>query len=194
MLGSIFNDSGRQFHLNPCDLQDVKAWVNSCAKEQQQRRVLIKQAKPTFSTHLRLLVAEINYHLASLPRGGPFFPDKFLLLHDQAFFLIQGFSNDRAGDLGRALSKEVVQLEDGSFLFHHTVGKTIRSADGQLLVVPRLEGESALSPVGACESAGVKLRDGYLFPPTASPLHLSVRNAALSSTNTTKRLCLLSSR
>ena len=197
MLRSIFNDSGRRFHMNPCDSHDVKAWVKSCAKEQQQRRVPIKQAKPTFSTHLRLLVAEISFRLASLPKDGPFFPDRFLLLRDQAFFLIQWFSGDRAGDLGRALSKEVVRLEDGSLLFHHTVGKTIRSADGQLLVVPRLEGESALCPVAAfnkyveaCESAGVKLRDGYLFPPTASPLHLSIRNAALSSTNTTKRLRL----
>ena len=44
--------------------------------------------------------------------------------------------------------------------------------------------------VGACETAGVKLRNGYLFAPTASPLPLSVQNAALSSTNTTKRLRL----
>ena len=76
--------------------------------------------------------------------------------------------------------KEVVRLEDGSLLFNHMVRKTIRSADGQLLVVPRLKGESALCPVAAfdkyveaCGSGGVKLRDGYLFTPTA-PLHLCI--------------------
>ena len=64
MLRSSFNDLGRRFHLNPCDSFDIKAWVKSCAKEQQQRRVPIKQAKPTFSTHW-LIVSEISYRLSS---------------------------------------------------------------------------------------------------------------------------------
>ena len=198
MLRAIFNDSGRRFHLNPCDSHDVKAWVKSYAREQQRSRVPIKQAKPSFSTHLRLLVAEIDKRFALLPWGGPFFPDKFLLLRDKAFFLIQWFSGDRAGDLGRALGKEVVRLEEGSLLFHHTVGKTIRSASGQLLVVPRLEGGSPLCPVaafnkyvGACKTAGLELVDGRLFPPLASPRHLSIRkNKDLSSNDATKRLRL----
>ena len=42
-----------------------------------------------------------------------------------------------------------VVLLQGVGVEHHTVGKTIRSADGQLLDVPRLEGESALGLVAA---------------------------------------------
>ena len=137
------------------------------------------------------------FRLASLPSCEPFFPTKFLLLRDWAFFLVQWFSGDRAGDLGRALAKEVVRLEGGSLLFHHTVGKTIRSADGQLLVVPRVDSDSSLCPVAAfdrytsaCADVGLDLRLGYLFPPTASPRHDSIRNMPLSSTAATKRLRL----
>ena len=195
MLRALFNDLGRRFHMNPCDSSEVKTWVKGCAKEQQRHRVPVKQARPVFSTHLRLLVKEIMFRVASLPPGAAFIPSHFLLLRDWAFFLIQWFSGDRAGDLGRALAKEVVRLEDGSLLFHHTIGKTIRSADGQLLVVPKLEDDSTLCPVAAfdrytsaCDAAGIDLRVGYLFPPTAAPLHVSIRNAALSSSAATKRL------
>ena len=91
----------------------------------------------------------------------------------------------------------MVRLEGGSLLFHHTVGKTIRSADGQLLVVPRVDSDSSLCPVAAfdrytsaCADVGLDLRLGYLFPPTASPRHDSIRNMPLSSTAATKRLRL----
>ena len=197
MLRAIFN-VGRWFAENPCDDSEVKGWVKAYAKEQQRHRVPIKQAHPTFSTHLRLLVKEIMFRLASLPADEPFFPSRFLLLRDWAFFLVQWFSGDRAGDLGRALTKEVVRLEDGSLLFHHTVGKTIRSASGTLLVVPKVEGDETLCPVEAfdrytkaCAAAGVNLREGYLFPPTALPRHLSIKKGTpLSSTAATKRLRL----
>ena len=195
MLRALFNDLGRRFHHNPCDSVDVKSWVKACAKEQQRHRVPIKQARPTFSTHLRLLVKEIMFRIASLPPGAAFVPARFLLLRDWAFFLIQWFSGDRAGDLGRSLAKEVVRLEDGSLLFNHTVGKTIRSADGQMLVVAKVDDDSTLCPVAAfdrytsaCAAHGIFLRDGFLFPPTAAPLHVSIRSAPLSSSAATKRL------
>ena len=105
MLRSIFNNAGRRLVDNPCDSSDVKGWVKACALEQQRHRVPVKQALPTFTTHLRLLVKEIMFRLASLPSCEPFFPTKFLLLRDWAFFLVQWFSGDRAGDLGRALAK-----------------------------------------------------------------------------------------
>ena len=135
------------------------------------------------------------FRVASQPPGVAFLPTHFLLLRDWAFFLIQWFSGDRAGDLGRTLAKEVVRLEDGSLLFNHTVGKTIRSAYGQMLIVPKVEDDSSLCPVAAfdryasaCTANGISLRDGYLFPPTAAPRHVSIRNAPLSSSAMTKRL------
>ena len=195
MLRAIFNSIGRFGKSNPCDSDDVKSWVKACALEQQRHRVPVKQARPTFSTHLRLLVKEIMLQLANLPSSAAFFPLRFLLLRDWAFFLVQWFAGDRAGDLGRALTKEVVRLDDGSLLFNHTVGKTIRSADGHLLVVPQVQEEPDLCPVAAfdryvaaCKDAGVDLRCGYLFPPLTPPRLLSIRNVPLSSSAATKRL------
>ena len=195
MLRAVFNSIGRYGKSNPCDSDDVKGWVKACALEQQRHRVPVKQARPTFSTHLRLLVKEIMLQLTNLPSAEPFLPRRFLLLRDWAFFLVQWFAGDRAGDLGRALTKEVVRLDDGCLLFHHTVGKTIRSADGQLLVVPRVPEEPDLCPVAAfdryvtaCKEAHVDLKSGYLFPPLSPPRLLSIRNAPLSSTAATKRL------
>ena len=194
-LRAVFNSVGRHGRSNPCDSDDVKNWVKACAKEQQRHRVPVKQAKPTFSIQLRLLIQKIDYEEAVLPVSEGLFPRRFPLLRDRCFFLTQWFSGDRAGDLGRALTKEVVRLEDGSLLYNHTVGKTIRSADGQLLVVPRVTEEPALCPVlafdryvAACRVAGLDLRRGYLFPPTASPKHLSVRDAPFSAAAATKRL------
>ena len=64
-------------------------------------------------------------------------------------------------------------------------------------MVPKVESEPSLCPVAAfdrytaaCFDAGINLRDGYLFPPTFSPLHNTVRNAPFSSSAATKRLRL----
>ena len=99
MLRALFNDIGRRFFQNPCDLTVVKSWVKACAKEQQLHHVPIMQARLIFSTHLRLLFKEIMFRIASLPPGSPFLPSRFLL-RDWAFFLIQWFSGDRPGNLG----------------------------------------------------------------------------------------------
>ena len=195
MLRASFNSVGRRGFSNPCDSEEVKGWVKASFLEQQRHRVPVKQARPVFSTHLRLLVREIEFRLSQLPPDGPFFPERFLLLRDWAFFTTQWFCGDRAGDLGRALSREVVRLEDGSLLYNHTVGKTIRESGGQLLVVPCVPEEPSLCPVAAfdryvsaCRGASVDLLRGHLFPPTDSPHHLSIRDGPLTSHAATKRL------
>ena len=194
-LRAVFNNVGRRGFANPCDSVDVKGWVKACAKEQARHRVPVKQATPIFSPQLQLLVKEIDLRGAQLPADAPFLPSRFTLLRDKAVFLVQWFAGDRAGDLGRSLAQEVVRLEDGSLLFNHTVGKTIRSADGQLLVVPRIPDNPSLCSVSAfdvyvdaCRGAGINLRLGYLFPPTAPPRHDVIRNLPLSITTVNNRL------
>ena len=196
MLRAVFNDLGRRGAANPCDSRVVKDWLKACRMEQLRHHVPVKQARPVFSTHLRLLVREIDFRLATLLDGEPFFPQRFLLLRDKAFFLAQWFSGDRAGDLGRALAKEVVRLDNNSLLFRHTAGKTVRES-GQLLVVPCVPDEPSVCPVAAfdayvsaCKSAGVDLLLGHLFPPTKAPGHSSIRDAPLSSDAATRRLRL----
>ena len=194
-LRAVFNAVGRRGSLNPCDSVDVKGWARACVKEQARHRVPVRQATPIFSSQLQLLVKEIDLREACLTASEPFLPARYALLRDRAFFLVQWFAGDRAGDLGRALTKEVVRLEDGSLLFNHTVGKTIRDAAGQLLVVPRVLDNLSLCPVrafdryiDACRDAGIDLRLGYLFPPTAPPRHDAIRNLPLSVSTINNRL------
>ena len=195
MLQASFNSMGRRGAENPCMSDEVKGWVKACRLEQERHRVPVRQARPIFSTDLRLLVREIQFRLSQLPTDEPFFPRRFVLLRDWAFFTTQWFCGDRAGDLGNAIAKEVTRLEDGSLLYNHTVGKTVRETGGQLLVVPQVPEEPSLCPVeafdryvAACKGASVDLLKGYLFPPTAPPRHLSIRNLPLSSHAVTMRL------
>ena len=195
MLQASFNSIGRRGSDNPCMSDMVKGWVKACRLEQERHRVPVRQARPIFSSDLRLLVREIQYRLSQLPSDEPLFPLRFILLRDWAFFTTQWFSGDRAGDLGRAVAKEVTRLDDGSLLYNHTVGKTIREAGGQVFVVPRVPEDLSLCPVeafdryvSACRGASVDLLDGFLFHPTAPPHHLSARNAPFLSNAATKRL------
>lgn len=201
MLRAIFNHAGRVDKYspgnprgNPCDSHDVKDWLRANEKEQRRHRVPIKQANPTFSPHLRLLVKEIDLRLSRLPSLS-LFPERFPLLRDKCFFLAQWFSGDRAGDLGNSVAREVVRLECGSLLYNHTVGKQIRQGEGQLMLVPPVPECPELCPVAAfdsyvsaCASGGLDLKLGYLFPPTLPPHHTSIRNAPFSSAAATKRL------
>ena len=63
------------------------------------------------------------------------------------------------------------------------------------MVVPCLPEEPPLCPVAAfdryvsaCRAASADLLGGYLFPPTAPPLHRSIRDGPLTSSAATKRL------
>ena len=68
-------------------------------------RVVPKQAEPFFFRDLLILSSEIlrrmNTHLRS--------PSQlYVLARDQAFFKIQFFGGDRAGDLGRVRTQEML--------------------------------------------------------------------------------------
>ena len=114
-LGRVNKYSPLDPNSNPCDSKFVKDWLKSAYKEQRLARVTPSQAPPIFSTHLRLLAAEIARRIAVLPSTAPFFPDKFCLLRDRCFFLIQWFAGDRAGDLGNSVGKEVSRFMGNIF-------------------------------------------------------------------------------
>ena len=179
---------------NPCDSSFVKDWLKAAYKEQRQARVTPNQAPPIFSTHLRLLAAEISRRIACLPPGAPPFPEGFCLYRDKAFFLVQWFSGDHAGDLGHALGLEVARHSTGALIFKHTIGKTIRKSGHQLLVVPQILEDPLVCPVKAFDdyvsfalSAGIDLKKGYLFPPLSLPGRSGIRDVPFDSRNATKR-------
>ena len=203
-LRAFFNSLGRvnaysplDPRSNPCSSTFVKNWLKSAYKEQRLARVTPRQAPPIFSTHLRLLAAEIARRIACLPPGCPLFPEKFCLFRDRCFFLIQWFAGDRAGDLGNAVGREVSRHSTGALILNHTIGKTIRQSGSQSLIVPCIEEDPLICPVTAfdayaslCADHGIDLKKGYLFPSLVRPHLASLRNAPFSSDNATKRIRL----
>ena len=201
-LRAFFNCQGRvnayspsDLLSNPCNAVFVKDWLKSAYKEQRLARITPRQAPPIFSTHLRLLAAEIARRIASLPSQSPLFPEKFCLFRDRCFFLIQWFAGDRAGDLGNAVGREVSRHSTGALVLNHTIGKTIRQNGSQTLIVPCIPEDALICPVAAfdayvalCLSHGIDLKGGYLFPPLRRPLLNSLRNAPFTSDRATKRI------
>ena len=201
-LRAFFNSLGRVGAYrpscslsNPCDAPLVKKWLKASSLEQRSAHVSPKQAIPLFSTHIRLLMVEISRRIATLPPSAPFLPDRYVLFRDRAFFAIQWWVGDRAGDLGRALGCEVTRLECGSLLMNHTIGKTVGSSGDDLLVIPSLPDDALMCPVRAldayvtvCKDNGIGVLKDFLFRPTSLPRHDRVSNGPFCSTDATKRL------
>ena len=201
-LRAFFNSRGQTEpfsfdnpRANPCNSTFVKNWIKSAFKEQRLARVTPRQAPPIFSTHLRLLAAEISRRISSLSPSASLFPEKFCLFRDRAFFLIQWFAGDRAGDLGNAVGAEVSRHSTGALILQHTIGKTIRESGSQLLIVPQISEDPLVCPVRAfdeyvslCQMHGINLKSGFLFPPLRLPRRDGIRNAAFCSRNATKRI------
>ena len=202
-LRAFFNSLGRPNayvpgdpSANPCASPLVKDWLKASFAEQRRARITPHQAPPIFSEVLRYLTSEIRRQLVAAS-GESFLPSRFVLERDLAFFLVQWFSGDRAGDLGNSLGKEVTRLECGSLLFNHTIGKTIRQSDGDLVVVPSIPEDPDLCPVRAvdayvrhCKEHDVDVVNGFLFRPLDARLHDKVLAAPFSSSAATKRLRL----
>jgi hypothetical protein len=131
--------------------------------------------------------------ISLLSSSASFLLDIFILYRDLALFLTQWF----AGDLSQAVRREITRLACGSLLFNHTIGKTVRQSDGNLLVIPSVPEEPLLCLVRAldtyvvlvfCKANGVDVVSSFLFRPTNSPRHDSVSCSVFTSYNATKRL------
>ena len=200
-LRAFFNSLGRPNAFvpgdpssNPCAAPLVRDWLKASLAEQRRARITPHQAPPIFSEVLRFLSSEIR-RLLNLASGEPFLPNRFVLERDLAFFIVQWFSGDRAGDLGNSIGKEVTRLECGSLLFNHTIGKTVRQSDGDLVVVPSIPEDPELCPVQAvdayvrhCNENSVDVINGFLFRPVDARAHGKVLQAPFSSSAATKRL------
>lgn len=201
-LRAFFRDIGRSRPYapgdplgNPCASPAVLQWDKASAAEQRRARITPHQAPPIFSEHLRFIVETIRGRIAI--SSAPFIPERFALYRDLAFFLVQWFSGDRAHDLGSSLGREVTRLGDGSLLFKHVIGKTIRQSDGDLIVVPRVPEELALCPVRAveeyvdlCKLNGIDVVNDFLFRPLKMSPSGPAPATPFSSSNATKRLRL----
>ena len=131
-LRSIFNNAGRAGPWcdllgtgNPASHHSLKDYLRFLYQEQASSHVSPKQSVPIFLDKLWKLCQHLN-HLAYLSCDtAPLNRYIFAIARDLAFFCVDFFSGDRASDLGRTLTKEVLSLPDNQgFIFRQSVGKT----------------------------------------------------------------------
>lgn len=174
-LRSLFIDVGRGGEWNnllgignPASHKSVKQYLKLVQEEQAVARVTPKQATPLFFDKLSKLCAYLREQifLSSCPAT-----QRFLLVRDLAFFSLDFFSGDRASDLGRVFTKEVMTSPDGStLLFRHTFGKTLRGKGSTNTFMVKKCQNRSVCPVDntnlyiqLSDLMKIDLRQGYLF-------------------------------
>ena len=191
-LGRGSDDSGLPGYGNPAASRVVKDYLTSVREEQLQARISPSQAEPFFLTDL-VAVAE---HICSRLKEPGLTPKQiFILARDQAFLKVLFFAGDRATDLGRVKTKEILYFpQKEGILFNHIFTKTLRDGSNNLFALKRCESNNIVCPVTAievyvsiCDLLKVPVRQGYLFRPLnasgeilAAPFDSSAAQARLS--------------
>ena len=174
-LRSIFIEAGRGdvWHDvlgvgNPAAHRSVKQYLSSVREEQAKARVFKKQATPIFFEKLTKLCLYLRGLVFS---KGTTAVQRYLYARDLAFFCLDFYSGDRASDLGKIFTKEIVSLPDGNgFLFRHTFGKTLRGGGKTNTFMVKECPDPKTCPVAnlklyvkLCDLMSVNLREGFLF-------------------------------
>lgn len=172
-LRSIFVDIGRPGEWqeafgagNPASHKSVRRYLRAVQEEQAIARVTPKQAKPIFSDKLSLLCSYLKEQVFSLDLP-PI--QRFLFARDLAFFSVDFFAGDRASDLGRIFTKEILVSNKGdTLLFRHTFGKTLRGKDTNSFMM-KMCSDKRICPIAnlrlyvqLCDLLTINLRDGHL--------------------------------
>ena len=162
---------------NPASHPSIKAYLKCIREEQAQARVQPRKAVPLFADKL---VAIARHILAKLGEADTSPASLYILSRDLSFMSIDFFGGDRASDLGRAKSSEVLFFPDDSgLLVNHTFGKTLRGDSTHSFTVRRCD-ESLICPVvnfkiylDICRAIKVDISRGYLFRSVTRKGHIS---------------------
>ena len=112
---------------NPAAHPSVKKYLVSISEEQAKAKVSPRQAVPFFFDKSTKLCTYLRNRIF-LSSLSPL--EKYIISCDLAFFCLDFYSGNRASDLGRVYTKDVLLLpEDQGLLFHHTFGMTLRGKD-----------------------------------------------------------------
>lgn len=129
--GTIFSELGI---LPPILVSNVTLF-SALREERALAKVAPKQASLFFFDKLSKLCTYLR---------GRVFADqvpptqRYLYARDLAFFCLMFFSGDRASDLGRAFTKEILTLPgDEGFLFNHTFGRTLPGKDTNSFMIKK---------------------------------------------------------
>lgn len=162
------NVDSSSLHIgNPATHRSVRKYLQSIREEQAQARVTPKQAVPLFFDKFSALCTSI---MASLLERGISPTARYLYARDLAFFCLDFYSGDRASDLGRLKTKDVLSLPNNvGLLFRHTFGKTLRGRHTHTFAVKPCP-EPRFCPVAnlklyvlLSDRMHINLRTGFLF-------------------------------
>ena len=167
-LRSIFNKLGRTGMSNPLSHPTVKEYLKFVREEQAQRPLRPRQAVPlSYDKFVRL----ITYLRGLIAGGSELSPlNKYILVRDVTFFVVDFYTGDRASDLGRLQADQVFRLKDREgFLLNFIFGKTIRVGFSRPFALLRIPNVSVCPVfwlnyyIAACKALGVPLLGEYLF-------------------------------
>ena len=107
-----------------------------------------RQAEPFFFQGLVFLSSEITKRMNIRVRSST---QLFVLARDQAFFKVQFFGGDRAGDHGRMKTKKILYFPGKkALLFNHTLPKSLRDGTSNVFALKR-HADPSVCPVTAVE-------------------------------------------
>jgi hypothetical protein len=109
-LRAIFNNLGRSHDSNPAAHQHVKEYLKFVCEEQAGSGVLPSQAVPLFFQKFCGLISHLRSRIQE--SAGLSISDKYILVRDAVFLVVDFFTGDRAADLGRLQSNQVFRLKD----------------------------------------------------------------------------------
>ena len=170
-LRAIFNNLGRLHDSNPVAHTKVKEYLKFIREEQAGKAIVPSQAVPLFFVKFSKLISflrrsiEASAHLSVV--------NKYILVRDATFFVVDFFTGDRASDLGRLLANQVFRLKDRKgFLLKFTLTKTFRGDTSSPFVLEPFT-NNEVCPVSwieyylsACHFLSVELAGGYMFRAT----------------------------
>ena len=115
---------------HPC----VKEYLKFVREEQAQQPLQPRQAVPLFYDKFTGLIAYLRGLIAAGSVLSPL--DKYLLVRDVTFFVVDFYTGDRASDLGRVKADQLFRLRDrggGSFLTLRLVKRGVQVSYALLL-------------------------------------------------------------
>lgn len=183
-LRAIFNSLDRSGDYdvrsgggNPATHFTVKQYLKSVQKEQADARISPRQATPLFFDKFHQIVLHLRSVLTD-PASTAI--NKYIYARDLTFFILEFYTGQRASDLGRLKTIDILQHPNGkSLLIHQRVGKSIRGSRSRPVPIHPL-GNPAICPVQnlkfyktLCTAMKIDLGTGFLFRATSHNVSIS---------------------
>ena len=157
---------------NPAADWTVKRYLADVREEQLKARVVPRQADPVLLEDLAYISRHIHTQLMHCADLSPI--RIYVLARDQAIFKALFFAADRAADLLRLKTVDILRFPDDSgFLFNQLWSKSLRSGDARVFAFKRGTNRLICPVAGIelyfniCRCLGVKLVPGFVFRSTS---------------------------